>query len=114
MALTDVDKLVGVGIVPEQAKRIVEVAQGGTTTVAWGDITDVPATLTSAAAAGTPSIRAIGTTATTAAAGNHTHTGAQIAITGYSIGAAGALAPADTVNAALGKLEARIAALENA
>ena len=43
--------------------------------VAWGDITGVPAALTTAQAAGTASIRAIGTTATTAAAGNHTHTG---------------------------------------
>lgn len=42
MALTDVDKLVGVGIVPEQAKRIVEVAQGGSTAVAWDDITGKP------------------------------------------------------------------------
>lgn len=43
--------------------------------VAWGDITGVPVALTAAQAAGTPSIRAIGATATTAAAGNHTHTG---------------------------------------
>lgn len=39
---------------------------------AWGDLTGVPSTLTSAAAAGTASIRAIGTTATTAKAGNWT------------------------------------------
>lgn len=39
---------------------------------AWSDLTGVPSTLTSAAAAGTASIRAIGTTATTAKAGNWT------------------------------------------
>jgi hypothetical protein len=43
--------------------------------VDWGSIQNIPAALTTPAAAGTPSIRAIGTTATTAAAGNHTHTG---------------------------------------
>lgn len=45
---------------------------GGAT---WAALPDKPAALTSAQAAGTPSIRAIGSTATTAAAGNHTHTG---------------------------------------
>lgn len=75
----------------------------------------------------------IGTTATTAAAGNHTHSnyvptsrtvntkplsanivlnGADVAITGYAIGTEAALAAADTLNEALGKLEARIVALE--
>lgn len=42
--------------------------------VPWGEVTGVPTALTAAQAAGTASIRAIGTTATTAAAGNHTHT----------------------------------------
>lgn len=46
--------------------------EGGSGAVAWDDIEDVPAPLTAAQAAGTPSIRAIGTSATTAAAGNHT------------------------------------------
>ena len=41
--------------------------------LAWGDVTGIPAALTSAQAAETASIRAIGTTATTAAAGNHDH-----------------------------------------
>lgn len=50
---------------------------------AWGDITDVPAYLTSAQAAGTASIRAIGTTATTAAAGNHTHNAATTTAHGF-------------------------------
>lgn len=48
---------------------------GGDAEVPWATITGVPAALTSAQAAGTPSIRAIGSTATTAAAGNHGHTG---------------------------------------
>lgn len=79
---------------------------------AWDDVTGVPAALTAAQAAGTASIRAIGTTATTAAAGNHTHTGSQIALTGYTAGTAGNVAATDSVNAAIAKLEARIAALE--
>jgi hypothetical protein len=45
-----------------------DAAAGGD--VAWADIPDVPAALTSAQAAGTPSIRAIGATATTVVAGN--------------------------------------------
>lgn len=53
---------------------------GGGGATAWNDITGVPAALTAAQAAGTASIRAIGTTATTSAAGNHTH--AFSAITG--------------------------------
>jgi hypothetical protein len=40
---------------------------------AWGDLTGIPAALTSPPAAGTPGIRALGTGATQAAAGNHTH-----------------------------------------
>ena len=39
----------------------------------WGDVADKPAALTSAQAAEIASIRAIGTSATTAAAGNHDH-----------------------------------------
>lgn len=46
---------------------------GGSDAVLWSNISGVPTALTSAQAAGTPSIRAIGTTATTAAAGNHNH-----------------------------------------
>lgn len=145
--------------------------------VAWANINDVPDSLTSPQASGTPSIRSIGTGATQAAAGNHTHaaattsangfmssadktkldgvatgatandtdanllnrsnhtgtqafstisgtaTTAQIpnlaankitALTGYAIGTAEALAAADSLNAALGKLEARLVALETA
>lgn len=41
-------------------------------------------------------------------------TGAQVAITGYTIGTAGALDATDTVNEALGKLEARVVELETA
>lgn len=80
----------------------------------WASLTGIPTALTSAQAAGTASIRAIGATATTAAAGNHTHTGSQIALTGYTIGTvAGApVAAADSINAAIAKLEKRIADLE--
>lgn len=78
----------------------------------WSQLSSIPAALTAAQAAGTASIRAIGTTATTAAAGNHSHNGSQIALTGYAAGTAGDVLPADTVNQAIAKLEARIAALE--
>ena len=50
---------------------------------AWNDIAGVPVALTAAQAAGTASIRAIGTTATTAAAGNHTHTDATATVAGF-------------------------------
>jgi hypothetical protein len=46
---------------------------GAKQALAWGDVTGIPAALTSAQAAETASIRAIGTTATTAAAGDHDH-----------------------------------------
>lgn len=39
--------------------------------VPWADVSNIPVALTAAQAAGTPSIRAIGTTATTAKAGNY-------------------------------------------
>lgn len=76
-ALVD-DNGVMVGYVDANGKeRTLEgalIAPGTTPTpggsVAWASITGVPAALTSAQAAGTPSIRAIGTTATTAMAGN--------------------------------------------
>ena len=46
---------------------------GAKQALVWGDVTDIPAALTSAQAAGTASIRAIGATGTTAAAGDHDH-----------------------------------------
>ena len=46
---------------------------GAKQALAWDDVTGKPAALTSAQAAGTASIRAIGTSATTAAAGDHDH-----------------------------------------
>lgn len=73
--------------------------------VAWGDISGIPAALTSAQAAGTPSIRAIGTTATTAAAGNHTHT--FTALTGTVSGITGA-----NLQAMLNDISTRLAAVE--
>lgn len=94
--------------------------------VTWETVTGVPGALTAPQAAGTASIRAIGTTATTAAAGDHTHTpaalgaapashthtianvtGLQAALDGKQ--ASGAYATA----AALAALEARIEALES-
>lgn len=59
--MADHVRLVGGGSAP--------LPEGGGST-AWAEITGVPAALTAAQAAGTPSIRALGTTATTAAAGN--------------------------------------------
>lgn len=76
--------------------------------VAWADITGVPAALTSAQAAGTASVRAIGTTATTAAAGNHAHTATTVTATAIAPGTA------TNVQAILAELAARIAALESA
>lgn len=74
--------------------------------VAFADITGVPAALTAAQAAATPSIRAIGTTATTAAAGNHTHTATVVTATAIAPGTA------TNVQGILAELAARIAALE--
>ena len=80
--------------------------EGGATD--WADITGVPAPLTAAQAAGTPSIRAIGTTATTAAAGNHTH-----AATAVTVAAIPNL-PGANVQLALADLAARVKAREDA
>lgn len=95
---------------------------GGDVTVSWDDIEDKPTTFAPT----------IGTTASTALAGNTafvppTRTvnakalsanvvlaGSDLVITGYAIGTAAALAATDTVNAALAKLEARVLALESA
>lgn len=86
--------------------------------------TTAPAALAAAAAVGTgttaaradhvhplPTAAGVG-----AAAATHTHVGTAVTLTGYAIGAAAgaAVAPADTVNAAIGKLEKRIADLEAA
>lgn len=79
-----------------------------TGSVDWSNIENVPGALTSAQAAGTPSIRAIGTTATTAAAGNHTHTATAVTATAISPGTA------TNVQGILAELAARITALENA
>lgn len=49
----------------------------------FSTLSGVPAALTSAQAAGTASIRAIGTTATTAAAGNHSHAAASATANGF-------------------------------
>ena len=77
---------------------------GAKQALAWGDVTDKPAALTSAQAAGTASIRAIGTTGTTAAAGNHYHAVVEDATSG--------LAAAATIQDLAEALSARILALE--
>lgn len=59
--------------------------------VAWDDVTGKPSTFT-------PS--------------THTHVGSAVTLTGYTSGSAGNVSATDTVNQALAKLEARIAALE--
>ena len=74
--------------------------------VAWGDITDVPVALTAAQAASTPSIRALGSTATTASPGTHNHP--------VTADAASGLAAAAIVQALAVALSARIKALEDA
>lgn len=104
------------------------------TTAAKGDHTHTAADVTDLGDAATLDV---GTAAGTVAAGNHTHTqyvsttrtvngkplsanvtltGADAALTGYAIGtvAEAAVAPTDTVNAAMAKLEKRIADLEAA
>lgn len=82
----------------------IEALEGGGS-VAWASLTGIPAALTTAQAAGTPSIRAIGTTATTAAAGNHTHT--FTALTGTVSGITGA-----NLQAMLQDISTRLAAVE--
>lgn len=84
----------------------IELGGGESGPVSFEDLTDVPAALTSAQAAGTPSIRAIGTTATTAAAGNHTQAATTVTVAA-SAGIVGA-----NVQAVLADLAARVVALE--
>lgn len=83
----------------------VPIGGGAGGSVAWGDIDGVPAALTAAQAAATASIRAIGTTATTAAAGNHLHT--FTALTGTVAGVTGA-----NLQLILNDLATRLAAVE--
>lgn len=87
---------------------LLEPAESGGTTVNWTDVNGVPVALTAAQAASTPSIRAIGTTATTAAAGNHTHTATTVTATAIGPGTA------TNVQGILAELAARIATLESA
>ncbi len=77
---------------------------GAKQALAWNDVTGIPAALTSAQAAGTASIRAIGTTATTAAAGDHDHAVVADATTG--------LEDAETLQELAEALSARIADLD--
>ncbi|WP_097921747.1 hypothetical protein [Streptomyces sp. wa1063] len=92
--------------------------------VAWVDITGKPTTFAptigttastavagndtrlTAGVAGVATVRAIGSTATTAAAGNHVHTATQVTATAISPGSA------TTVQGILAELAARITVLE--
>lgn len=69
------------GVAPDENGNIVIDLSG--TTISWTNISGVPVALTAAQAAATPSIRAIGTTATTAAAGNHTHSNVTTTVAGF-------------------------------
>jgi len=97
------------GPAPEAFVIVGDVPGGGESgPVAFGDLTGVPAALTEAQAAGTASIRAIGTTATTAAAGNHTQ-----AATTVTVAAAPGVVGANA-QLVLADLAARVVALESA
>lgn len=99
MAQTPVDRLVELSMVPELAKEVrsqIESSSGGA--VAWADVTGKPATF--------PPV--IGTTATTAKAGNAVQTATQTTATAIAPGTA------TNVQAILAELAARITALENA
>lgn len=85
--------------------------------VSYTDLTDVPARLTAAQAAGTASIRAIGVTATTAKAGNWFPTWGEVTGKPTTFPPTDIVAGADglaagTVQATVQALATRIAALE--
>lgn len=100
MAQTPTDRLVAIGVPPEVAKEIIAViaASGGGGAVSWADVTGKPATFAPT----------IGTTATTAKAGNSVQTAAQTTATAIAPGTG------TNVQAILAELAARITALENA
>lgn len=81
---------------PDLYARVAALEIGGPATAAWGDITGKPATF--------PPV--IGTTATTAAAGNHNHA--------ISADAGSGLAAAANLQAAFVALSTRIKTLEDA
>lgn len=74
--------------------------------LSWDDITDVPDSLTKAGAAAAVTVRAIGTTATSAAAGNHDHK--------VIVHAASGLAAAATIQAAFEAMSTRVKAVTDA
>lgn len=94
-------RLIGGGSAP------LPVGGGEVGEVSWEDIADVPEELVEAQGAGVESIRAIGTTATTAAAGNHAHAAADVTVAADD-GIVGA-----NVQAVLADLAARVVALES-
>lgn len=99
MAQTETDRLAALGMAPELAKEVdaqINSASGGG--VAWADVSGKPATF--------PPV--IGTTATTAKAGNSIQTAAQTTATAIAPGTA------TNVQAILAELAARITDLENA
>lgn len=95
------------GPTPSSAEPVIiyDLPAGGGGSTAWADVTGVPVALTTPQPAATPSVRAIGTTATSAAAGNHTHT--FTTLTGAVTDATGA-----NLQLILNDLAARIKALE--
>lgn len=114
--MADVRRLVELSMVPELAKEVAtQIDAEGGGSVAWADVTGKPATFppaigttaTTALAGDTP-LLAIGTTATTAKAGNAVQTATQTTAT--------AIAPGTAINvqAILAELAARITALESA
>jgi len=98
--MADARRMIELSMVPELAKEVaaqIDDAAGGGT-VAWADVTDKPATFPPT----------IGTTATTAKAGNAVQTATQTPATAIAPGTA------TNVQAILAELAARITALENA
>lgn len=110
-------RLAELGMATELAKEVAAQIDeaGGGGAVAWGDVTGKPATFppvvgttaTTALAGNTP-LLAIGTTATTAKAGNAARTAATVTATAVAPGTA------TNVQAILAELSARITALESA
>ncbi|GAA0766101.1 hypothetical protein GCM10009434_03210 [Brevundimonas olei] len=99
-------------------KHVANIEGGGgeAAPVAWADVTGKPATFppvigstATTAMAGNTALLAIGTTASTAAAGNHTHAATAVTVAAGTAGLA-----AGNVQTQLQALATRIAALEAA
>lgn len=117
--MADARRFIELGMAPELAKELAKAINDGggvEPTVAWDDVADKPAVIAagdtqaaarSAIGAGTSNL-AIGTTASTAKAGNAVQTAAQTTATAIAPGTA------TNVQGILAELAARIAALEAA